>query len=902
MIRDDLGRRRMSRHYLEQLFTPRSIAVFGASEKPDSVGGRVLANLIEGGFAGRILPINPKYTHVRDLPCVPSIDATASDVDLAIIATPAATVGAIVRACGERRVKTAVVLSAGFGERDPAGRRLEHALVDECRRAGIRLLGPNCLGFIRPGIRLNATFSKNAAEAGSIALLSQSGAICTAILDWAGSHGIGFSLIVSIGDAADVGFGEILDYLTLDAKTRGILMYIEGITNARPFLSGLRAAARLKPVIVIKAGRHAEGSRAAMTHTGALVGADDVFGAALERAGVVRAATIEQLFAAAQLLSSPPATRGERLAIITNAGGPGVMATDWAVDKGLQLAELGPATVTALDEQLPAGWSRSNPVDMLGDATPERYQRTVNACAADENVDGMLVMLTPQAMSQPVAAAQAVIDAAAGTEKPILACWLGELQVQAGRDLFRTAHIPDFVNPETAIEAFGYLVEYRRNQRMLMQVPGPQAELESPDLAGAGLIIDGALASRRAVLSPLETRAILGAFHIPTVSAIDADSANDALAAAECLGFPVALKIRSPDILHKSDVDGVRLNIDGAATVRHAYTDMLARVRQLHPDAELLGVTVEKMYQRQSGRELFVGVIQDPIFGPVIGFGAGGTAVEVLRDRAIALPPLNEDLARSLIGKTRVSRLLGPFRNLPAVNLAALIRVLLRISEMVCELPQIEELDINPLVADDEGVRALDARIVVRPPVAGRRRFDHMAIHPYPSNWVSRCQLPEGQEITIRPIRPEDAAIERAFVKGLSPEARYLRFHQALRELSQELLVRFTQLDYHRELALIATIDVDGQETEIAVARFFPNPDAQSAEFAIVIADAWQRRGLGTRLMNQLIEAAREKGFSALEGEVLARNTGMLRFTEKLGFRSAEKPEDPNVVRVALSL
>ena len=892
----------MNRHYLERLFTPDSIAVFGASERQESVGARVFQNIVDGGFAGPVFAINPKYAEVRGRPCVASLESVAGDVDLAIIATPAATVPAILRAAGERHLKAAVILSAGFSGVEAAGKRLRASVVEEARRAGIRILGPNSLGFIRPSIRLNATFSNNRAEAGSIALLSQSGAICTAILDWAGIRGIGFSLIASVGDAADLDFGEILDYLTLDPKTRGILLYIEGLNDARPFLSGLRAAARLKPVIVIKSGRHAEGSRAAMTHTGALVGADDVFGAALERAGVVRARTIEQLFAAAQLLSSPPRIKGERLAIITNAGGPGVMATDWAVDKGLKLSTLSPTTIETLEQALPAGWSRSNPIDILGDATPDRYTAAVAACAADKEVDGMLVMLTPQAMSQPTAAARSVIAAAGESDKPLMACWLGERQVQEGRDLFRAARIPDFVNPEAAIEAFGYLVEYRRNQRMLMQVPGPLAERDPPDAAGARLIIEGALASHRTLLTPLETRAMLGAFHIPTIEAIEADSANEALAAAECLGFPVAMKIRSSSITHKSDVDGVRLNIDGAAAVRHAYTDMLARVARQRPGSELLGVTVERMYQRTSGRELFVGVIQDPVFGPVIAFGAGGTAVEILQDRAIALPPLNELLARNLIAKTRVSGLLGAFRNLPAVNLPALLTVLLRVSEMVCELPQIEELDINPLVTDDEGVRALDTRIVVRLPIAGRRRFDHMAIHPYPSNWVSRFQLPEGQDITIRPIRPEDAEIERRFVQGLSPEVRYLRFHQAMRELSQELLVRFTQLDYHRELALIATINVRGRETEIAVARYFPNPDARSAEFAIVIADDWQRRGLGSRLMNQLIEAAREKGFISLEGEVLARNTGMLRFTEALGFQVLEDVEDPNVVRVALRL
>jgi acetyltransferase len=885
----------MGRHYLEHLFTPTSIAVFGASRQPESVAGRVYRNLLDSGFKGPIYPINPKYEAIGDSLCYASIDGIKERVDLAVIATPAATVPEIIRSCGLHGVKAALVLSAGFGEQEGIGRALERALLDEAERYGIRVLGPNCLGFMRPSLRLNATFSNNVAQPGSLALVSQSGALCTAILDWASAHRIGFSIMVSLGDAADVGFGDILDYLSLDPETRSILMYVEGIRDARRFISGLRAAARLKPVVVIKAGRHAEGSRAAMSHTGALVGSDDVFEAALQRAGVVRAGTIEQLFAAAQLLATRHRLRGNRLAIVTNAGGPGVMATDRAVEQGIQLAELSEATLDRLDRVLPKHWPRNNPVDILGDATPERYAAAVETCLKDGNVDGVLVLLTPQAMTRPTEAAEAVIRAGESCQKLILACWLGESQVHEGRQLFAQHKIPTFINPESAIEAFGFLAEYHRNQKMLLQSPEPLASHQPPDLTGARLIIEGALTERRTLLSALETRALLHAFHIPISPSLFAHSPNEALSAAEYLGFPVALKILSPDITHKSDVDGVRLNIDSAPMVRNAYNDLLAAVRARRPNARLEGVSVEKMYHNRNGRELLVGVIDDPIFGPVISFGAGGTAVEILHDRAVALPPINEHIAESLIRQTRVARLLGPFRNLPPVNQDAIVQVLLRLSEMVCELPQIKELDINPLVADDQGVFALDARIAVHEPAPGRRRYGHMAIHPYPGHLVSQFQLADGTDITIRPIRPEDAGIEQAFVRKLSPEAKFFRFMDSLQELSQEMLIRMTQLDYDRELALIATVERDGEETELGVARYFTNPDGQTAEFALVIADDWQRRGLGTRLMSCLIDAAREKGFKALQGEVLANNAKMLSLLKRLEFAIRVKTDDPTL-------
>ena len=885
----------MGRHYLKHLFTPSSIAVFGASELPDSVGARVYQNLLSSGFAGQVYAINPKYQSIGDRPCYPSLHVINEPVDLAVIATPAATVPGIIRACGEHHVKADIVFSAGFGDLE-GGKALERALLEEAQRHQIRMLGPNCLGLMRPSIGLNATFSNNVAQPGSLALISQSGALCTAILDWADAHQIGFSTMVSVGDAADVGFGDILDYLALDPETRSILMYVEGVRDARRFMSGLRAAARIKPVIVIKAGRYAEGSRAALSHTGSLVGADDVFDAALQRAGVVRADTIEQMFAAAQLLSMPHRVRGNRLAIITNAGGPGVMATDRAVEQGIKLAELSTATVQRLDQVLPKCWSRNNPLDILGDATPERYRAAVEACLADEQVDGLLVMLTPQAMTQPTEAAKAVIRASRKSKKPVLTCWLGETQVDRGRKLFARSRIPSFVNPESALEAFSYLTQYQQNQEMLMQAPGPLTDLGPPDIEGAQLIIEGALAENRSLLSILETRALLRAFNIPMLPAMTARSPNEALAAAEYLGFPVAMKILSPDITHKSDVGGVRLNVSRAQAVRHVYSEMMEQAQTARPDARLEGVSIEKMYRRASGREVLVGVIDDPVFGPVVSFGAGGTAVEILRDRAVALPPLNEHIARSRILRTKVAKMLGEFRGLPPVKLDALVQVLLRVSEMVCELPQIKEMDINPLTVDEEGAFALDARIVVHYQAPGRRPYDHMAIHPYPSHLVSHWQLADGTDITVRPIRPEDAEIEQAFVRKLSPEAKYFRFMESIQELSKEMLVRFTQLDYQRELAFIATTKVGGREVELGVARYFTNPDGESGEFALVVADEWQRKGIGTRLMSCLIEAAREKGFRTLQGEVLANNPKMLHLMGKLGFTSRMSTDEPGVM------
>jgi len=892
----------MGPHYLDRFFAPRSVAVIGASDRPDSVGMRVFANLLEAGFQGELYPVNPRHEQIQGRPSYPSVEAIARPVDLAVIVTPAAAVPGLIAECGEQGVTAVVVISAGFSEVGARGARLQQAAVENARRHGVRLIGPNCLGIMRPHSGLNATFSRNTARPGKLALVSQSGALCTAILDWAAERDVGFSAMVSLGDAADVDFGEVLDYLALDAETGSILLYVEGVHAARRFMSGLRSAARMKPVIVVKAGRHTAGSRAASSHTGALIGADDVFAAALERAGVVRAMTIEQLFSAAEILASRFRVQGNRLAIVTNGGGPGVMAADRAAELDVTVAELEVDTVQGLDQQLPAHWSHGNPVDILGDAPPERYGAAVAACLADPNVDGVLVMLTPQAMTRPEEAAAQVVQAQQARHKPVLACWMGRSQVQTAWELFTAHHVPNLPTPEAAVEAFSYLAAYHRNQQLLMQVPSPLGTRSVPDVDGARLIVEGALAEGRSTLTTLESKAVLRAFDIPVQQAVEARTAGEALVVAESLGFPLAMKINSPDITHKSDVGGVRLNLSNAQAVRHMFNELVDEARRRRPQARIAGVTLERMAARAHGRELLVGVLRDPVFGPVITFGAGGTAVEVLQDRAVALPPLNRFIARNLVAGTRISGLLGEFRNLPAVDQAALEDLLVRVSELVCELPHIREMDINPLLADENGVVAVDARLVVELPPPALDRYGHMAIHPYPAHLVSPVQMADGTDMVIRPIRPEDAQIEQRFVRELSPEARYFRFMQSLRELTQAMLVRLTQIDYDRELALIAVTGQGGEELEIGVARYAINPDGDSCEFALVVADDWQRKGIGSRLMHSLMDAARAKGLQSMEGEVLSTNTDMLALARRLGFAVHTSEEDPGIKMVSRRL
>jgi len=710
--------------------------------------------------------------------------------------------------------------------------------------------------------------------------------------------------VISTGIAADLDFGDYLDYLVSDPKTDSILLYIEGIMDSRRFMSGLRAAARIKPVIALKVGRHAAGAEASMSHTGAMVGSDETFSAALSRSGVLRVETITQLFSAAKALSSRyRVPKGDRIAIITNGGGPGVMAADRASDLNIELSSFQEETVKQLNAVLPEVWSHGNPVDIIGDAPPERYRAAVDICLKDPGVDGAIVILTPQAMTEPDEVAKALIDLADHQKKPIFTSWMGGKQIENARQLFANAKLPSFRTLENAVDAFSYLSSYQKNQRLLLQTPAKASRRHiQPDVEGARLIIESALSEQRKVLTEPESFALLGAFRINAVRNGIARSANEALILAESIGFPVAMKIYSPDISHKSDAGGIRLNISTAQVVRSTYRDLVEQVKETRPEAKIEGVTVEQMYQSPNGRELLIGIVRDPVFGPVISFGSGGTTVEVMGDSAIALPPLNRSLACDLINRTKAAKMLGQFRHMPPANFEALIDVLLRVSTMACELPWIQEMDINPLILDEEGAVAVDARIRVDFPRPSTDPYHHLAIHPYPANLVTRSQLPNGSNIVIRPIRPEDADLEKVFTRQLSDEAKYFRFMNSVQELTPEMLLRFTQIDYHNEMALIAVMENGNDETELGVARYVTNPDKKSCEFALVVADQWQRQGIGHRLMHQLMEIARDRGLEKMEGEVLSNNFKMLDLMKSLNFHITTSADDNSIKQVEVEL
>ncbi len=891
----------MGPHYLNRFFTPKSVAIVGASERPESVGHRLLLNMQEAGFAGGLYPVNNKREELLGLKAYPDLNTVPEDLDLVVIATPAATVPGIVRQCGEKGVTSVIIITAGFGELGDEGKRLQQEVLDIAHRYNIRIIGPNCLGVVRPSGQLNATFGDGTVKDGNLALLSQSGAVCTAILDWAKAQDIGFSTVVSMGAAADIDFGEVLDYLATDGQTTGILMYVEGIRDARRFLSGLKAAARLKPVILIKSGRHEAGCKAAMSHTGAMVGGDSVFDAAIARAGVVRAYSITELFSAARVLANNYVVNDNRLAIITNAGGPGVMSTDRAEDVGVTMADLDPSSLAELNAVLPPHWSHANPIDILGDATSERYQNALKICLNDDHIDGVLVILTPQAMTNPTQVAECIIEGAKTSKKPVLASWTGGAKVQEGRELFANSNVAHFSTPEVAVDAFSFLTHYAQNQILLKQIPSPSNKLVIPDVTGARLIIERVLAEGRQVLTTQESKAILAAFHIPVTQTIKVANAKDAMIAAETLGFPVVLKVNMAEFSHKSDIGGVRLNINSVQDIAHNFIEMETAIKQKHPEVTEVGMTVEPMFRSASGRELMLGVIRDPVFGPAISFGLGGTMVEILKDSAVALPPLNAYMAEQMIAKTKAAKYLQAFRQLPPANKKALVEVLLNVSAMVSELPEILELDINPLIVDEHGAIAVDARIKAQQSHQ-LRPYAHMAIHPYPHELVQYHQLTNGTNITIRPIRPEDAILEKDFVHRLSERTKYFRFMQELYELTPEMLVRFTQIDYDREMAFVAISDDKDMPNELGVGRYMRNPDGLSAEFALVVADDCQCLGIGSRLMKTLMQTAKDKGITFFEAEILSANTAMLGLVKKLGFSIETVAGNNEIVRAVKDL
>ena len=888
---------RSERQPLAALFSPASVAVIGASEREGSVGRTVLWNLIRSPFGGTVYPVNPHRHSVLGVRACAGVSAIPEPVDLAVIATPAATVPDLIEQCAAAGVRAAIVLSAGFREVGAEGQALEARIRDTLRRSRLRLLGPNCLGLMNPRLGLNATFAGTMALPGHVGFLSQSGAICTAVLDWSLRENVGFSAFASIGSMLDVGWGDLITWLGDDPETHSIVLYMESIGDARSFLSAAREVALTKPIVVIKAGRTAEAARAAASHTGALTGSDEVLDAAFRRCGVLRVEGIEELFDLAEVLSKQrrrPA--GPRLAILTNAGGPGVLATDALVRSGGQLAELSPSTREALDAALPPHWSHGNPIDILGDADPERYGQAIAAALADPQSDGLLVVLTPQAMTDPTATAQRLVSLAAGSRKPVLASWMGGAEVDEGERLLNEAGIATNRYPDRAAALFEALWRYGDNLRALYETPSLPHESEDgppPDRERVSAILNAAAAAERDLLNEAEAKEVLAAYGIPVVETRIARTAAEAVAAAEAIGWPVVVKLLSSSLTHKTEVGGVQLNLRDGDAVAEAFEELACRIRRDHGEAAFGGVTVQPMLDLEEAYELIVGSSMDPQFGPVLLFGAGGQLVEVHRDTAVALPPLNTTLARRLMERTRIHRALLGVRGRAAVDLAELEQVLVRVAQLVLEQPAILELDINPLlvapVGVGHGLLALDARIRLLASEGAICPAPRPAIRPYPRQYVQPWTLRDGSPVTIRPIRPEDEPLIVAFHRTLSEQSVYLRYFHLITlnsRTTHERLTRICFTDYDREMALVVDRrdPADGSHSVLAVGRLSRVHGEAAAEFSMLVSDPWQHQGLGTRLLGLLLQIGRDEGLERVTAEILHENRAMQRVCSKLGF------------------
>jgi acetyltransferase len=891
---------------LDAFFHPRSVAVIGASEREGSVGRTLLENLSKG-FQGRVYPVNPTRAEVLGHRAYASLGAIPEKIDLAVVATPAATVPGVIGDCVSAGVQAAIVISAGFRERGAAGEDLERQIAAQLRRGGMRLVGPNCLGVMNPLTGLNATFARTIARPGNVAFLSQSGALLTAILDWSFREQIGFSSFVSTGSMLDVSWGDLITYLGDDGHTQSILIYMESIGDARSFLSAAREVALTKPVIVLKAGRSEAASKAAASHTGALTGSDAVLDAAFRRAGVLRVDSISDLFYMAEVLSKQPRPRGPRLTILTNAGGPAVLATDSLIAGGGELAALSPQSLDALNAFLPAHWSHGNPIDILGDADPARYQRAAEIAFADPHTDGVLVVLTPQGMTDPAKVAEGLQPHAKVHGKPLLASWMGGATVAGGEAILNAAGIPTFSYPDTAARAFNFMWRYAYNLRGIYETP---ALADEPQETGEGRrraqsLIEEARTRGRALLTEFESKQLLAHYGIPAVETRVARSEDEAAQAAAEIGFPVVVKLHSETITHKTEAGGVKLNIADAQAAREAYRAIETSVAERAGRAHFLGVTVQPMVKLE-GYELIIGSSTDAQFGPVVIFGSGGQLVEVYRDRSLALPPLNTTLAQRMMEQTKVFTALSGVRGRKAVNLAELEVLLVRFSRLVIENPAIKEIDINPLLASADRLLALDARIVLHGPEVTAAQLPKPAIRPYPVQYVLPWTMKDGTQVTLRPIRPEDEPLMVKFHQSLSERSVYFRYFYPARleqRVAHERLTRICFLDYDREIALLAEhIAADtGEHQILGVARLSRLHGKNSAEVAVLVGDQYQRRGLGIELLRRLVQVARDEHLRTLQAYILSENIEMQKLMQKVGFRIS-RSEDPAVLSAVLDL
>ncbi len=885
---------------LDALFHPETVAVIGAKDTPGSVGCTIMLNLLAGSFKGALYPINPKRDQVFGIKTFPTISSVPKAIDLAIIVTPAPTVPGIVKECVEAGVKTAIIISAGFKELGEAGQKLEEDILFYARQGPLSIIGPNCLGVMNPILGLNATFAKGMALPGQLAFISQSGAMCTAVLDWSLQEKVGFSAFVSIGSMADVNWGTLIDYLGSDPNTRSLLLYMETIGDARSFMTAAREVALEKPIIVIKAGKSLAAAKAAASHTGSLAGSDEVFDAALERIGVLRVNSISELFSMASVLARQPLPKGPGLSIVTNAGGPAVLATDATVLNHAELAPLAPKTIQELNTFLPSAWSHSNPVDILGDADAKRYAQTIDVLAHDKQTDGLLVILSPQDMTDASGTAETLTRFAHTSGKPLLASWMGGESVKAGKAILSEANIPTFDYPDDAARAFAMMWRYSQNLKVLYETPSANSiswKGEEQSQKTTQDLINEVLKDKRTILTEFESKQILDLYGIPVVQTFVAQQASEAVKLADQVGYPVVLKLFSQTITHKTDVGGVKLNLKSQEEVFCAFDEILKSVTEKAGAHHFEGVTVQKMI-KQTGYELILGSSSDPQFGPVLLFGMGGQLVEVFKDRALALPPLNKNLALQLMQKTKIYEALLGVRGRKAVNIELLKEILVRFSQLIVENKRIKECDINPLLVSDEGIVALDARIVLHEAEIKDEQLPKLAIRPYPLNYVSKMSLNDGTSVILRPIRPEDEPLLVRFHHELSENSvrqRYLEFVSLDERVAHERLLRICFNDYDREWAIVAEVRKQEHKEIIGVGRLFRIPGTHFAQLTITIIDAYHHLGLGTQLLQHLIAIAKQEKIEEIDAYILSENAGMLKICQRAGFELTQS-QDPVII------
>jgi acetyltransferase len=868
---------------LKTMLDPKTTALIGATEKEGTVGRTIFQNLLRSKV-GKVFPVNPNRKKVLGANAYQDIASVPEHVDLAVIATPARTVPGIVEECGKAGVEGVVIISAGFKEIGEEGRTLEGEIENIRKKYEMRILGPNCLGFARPPIGVNATFLKGDPPSGNIAFISQSGALGSAILDWAANAGIGFSIFASVGSMLDIDFGDLIDFLGDDQHTKSILIYMEGVGNARKFMSAARAFARRKPIIILKPGRHTESAKAAQSHTGAMAGDDAVYDAAFRRVGVVRVKEIAELFDAAEVLDSERLPRGPRLAIVTNSGGPGVMATDALIDLGGELAKLSDENIKEINTFLPPYWSKANPIDILGDARVDSYAKALNICLRDSMVDGVLVIYAPLESAPSGQLATIIAKVAKDTFKPIVTTWMGAKEVQEGRQIFVRHNVPTYETPEEAVRAYVNMCKYKRNLDHLYETPAELPVHEPPDKQQLKITIQEMLLKGRTLLNEEESKMLLVRYGIPATVPQFAKDSDTAVSIAEKIGYPVAIKVVSPDISHKSDVGGVMLGLDSSAALKHACETLMQIVSKRAPQAVIQGIAVQQMI-KDVDYELILGAKKDKDFGSVILFGMGGTAAEFFKDFSIGLPPLNQTLAKMLMQETKVYKMLQGFRGRPPADFEELEEILMSFSNLVVDFPEITEIDINPLAIADGKAYALDARIVIdRDYVDHGSRYSHLVIKPYPTRYITSWKLSDGTEVLLRPIKPEDEPLEQELFDSLSEETRSMRFFSSVKDFSHEWLILFCNIDYDRDMAIVAEIKEKEKRKIIGVGRLAMSRDAQSTEFAVLVHDHYQGKGLGYKLVETLIEIGREMGLEEIVGEALTENEKMLKLARKLGF------------------